>query len=109
MLISFFKTALAPAVATQGLMHYWRGNYQKSYELLKKAECWNPEVTKNSIYEASLGLAIYHLGNRKEATPRLISAQSYLSKPSTHNKEIAETERQILKEVNQALSSSNVL
>jgi tetratricopeptide (TPR) repeat protein len=109
MLISFFKKALAPAVATQGLMHYWRGNYQKSCELLTKAKQWDPEITKNSIFEAGLGLVLHHLGRPEEAAPKLISAQSHLSKLSTHNKEIASAEHQMLKEINQVLSNSNVL
>ena len=109
MLISFFKTAFAPAVATRGLMHYWRGNYQKSCEFLKKAELWDPVIIKGSIFEAGLGLALHHLGRPEEATPLLMSAQNHLSKLSTHNKEIASAEHQMLKEINQILSSSNVL
>ncbi len=89
-------------------MHYWRGNYQKSCELLTKAERWDPEITKNSIFEAGLGLTLHQLGRTEEANPKLIAAQIHLSKLSTHNKEIAGAEYQMLKEINQALSNSNV-
>lgn len=90
-------------MATRGLMHYWRGNYRESYELLKKAECWSSEVTRESIFEAALGLSMHYLGY-EEATPRLISSQHYLSKVSTHNKALADIERQTLNEINQILS-----
>jgi tetratricopeptide (TPR) repeat protein len=109
MLINIFKQAFAPAVASKALMHYWRGDYDKSYTLLAKASRWNPDVTKDSIFEAFLGLSLFHLGNHEAAMSHLISAQSFLTKVSSHNSEIASLESETLKQINQILSRRNVL
>lgn len=56
-------------------------------------------MTRESIFEAALGLSMHYLAY-EEATPRLISSQHYLSKVSTHNKALADIERQTLNEIN---------
>jgi hypothetical protein len=109
MLIKIFKQILAPAMASKGVMHYWRGNYEKSFMLLEKANRWNPEITKFSVFEACLGLSLFHLGKHETAIPYLVSAQSFLAKISSHDPELASIEHEALKEINQILSRRNVL
>ncbi len=109
MLINILKQALAPAVASKAFVHYWRGNYAKSHALLVKASSWNPDVVKDSIFEACLGLILYHLGKHEAAMPHLVSAKKFLNKVSSHNSEVASVENETLKEIIQILSCRNGL
>lgn len=107
MVVKLIKEALSPATATNGMMKYWKGNYQKSYELISKANRWCPEVVENSIFEAYLGLSLYRLGKVEEAMPHLLSTNSYLKENPSSKASVAEIEVQVLEEIKEIIGNEN--
>ncbi len=105
--MKWLKESLSPATATNGMMKYWKGNFQKSHELLSKAKRWCPEVVENSIFEGYLGLSLYRLGKVDEAMPLLLSTNRYLKENPSPKASVAEIESQVLEEIKEILGKEN--
>ncbi len=61
------REALAPSIATSGMMHYWKGNYQKAFARLEKAKRWSPGIFLDSEFQGYYGLSLDRIGETKKS------------------------------------------
>ncbi len=62
-MIAQIKTALSPALASFGVLAYWKGWNNKAVSFIDKAEKWTPEIKdfEGGYYEVYRLLSLYRL------------------------------------------------
>ena len=106
-MIELFKEALAPSIASFGVMQYWKGNYELSVRRLLQARSWSPWVFENSIYQGYLGLGLYKSGNIDQSKEHIESIWKYLSTTEESDQDINDLYEDLYLEIKDIISAIN--
>ena len=103
--MKWLKTALAPGLASYGVLAYLKGNYRKSVSRIEKALVWMPQITEMPEYSGYLGLALVKIGEKQRAKVYLEKSLSNFENLSFIDKEEKAIKQKLIGEIQYVLQS----
>ncbi|PUB82727.1 MAG: hypothetical protein DBP02_13755 [gamma proteobacterium symbiont of Ctena orbiculata] len=103
--MKWLKNALAPGLASYGVLAYLKGNYRKTVSRIDKAHTWMPQIIEMPEYSGYLGLALVKIGDKQRAKVFLEKSLSNFEHLSFIDKDEKEIKQKLIREIQHVLQS----
>ena len=103
---SLLKQAVAPSLASRGIMQYWRGNYKKAHQLLARAQDWSPYLFENSEFQGYLGLSLFRIGRVEQSIPLMAEAIKNAQSIRQFNSDVRSVQDDMIAEIKAILGKA---